>query len=464
MLYYGIEIGGIVDWYMAPIYFFLIFFLLKKTVKDVDDYERKVFSTGLRIKLFSAISIGFVYLFYYKGGDTFIYMHDATVLSDIFFNDINLFFDFLFNGLFDTTTGNVNNWKHFFEVREISQNYFIYRSDERAFFMVRFISVVSIITNGSFIASGMVVGAFCYLGTWKIYKLFVEYYPSFKKQLSYTIIFIPSVMFWGSGVLKDPVTLGSFGFLMYYFHNILKGRKIIVSLIYVVVFSFLIISIKPYIFNAFIVGMGCWLLANYMVKIKSRVFKAFIFPILLVVSIGAVFGLLSLFSSESGKYSFDKALDEAVLVQSDLKQDYYGGHRFDIGPFEPTLAGVLSKAPVAIAASLYRPFIWEAHNVFVMLSALESTVIIIFTFLAIFRIRLFNLQGVLLANPLLFFSFVFSLFFAFFIGLTSANFGALVRYKIPLMPFYMSMVYILSNYAKLPKKEQEVLPSKGLVS
>ena len=464
MLYYGIQIGGIVDWYMGPIYFFLIFFLLKKTVKYADDYERKVFSNGLRIKLFSAISIGFVYLFYYGGGDTLSYMHDANLMADLFFGDLDVFFDFLFNGFVDTSTGQISIWKHFFRVRDVATWYFMYRNDERAFFMVRLMSVVSIITNGSFFASGMVVGAFCYLGTWKIYKLFVEYYPSFKKQLSYTVIFIPSVMFWGSGVLKDPVTLGSFGFLMYYFHNILKGRKIIVSLVYVVVFSFLIISIKPYVFNAFIVGMGCWLLANYMVKIKSRVFRALIFPVLLVVSIGAVFGLLSLFSSESGKYSFDKALDEAVLVQSDLKQDYYGGHRFDIGSFEPTLSGVLAKAPIAIATTLYRPFIWEAHNVFVMLSALESTVIIVFTFLAIFRIKIFNLQGVLLLNPLLFFSFMFSLFFAFFIGLTSANFGALVRYKIPLMPFYMSMVYILSNYAKLPKKEQEVLPSKGLVS
>ena len=463
MLYYRIQIGGIVDWYMGPIYFFLIIFLLKKTVKDGDEYERKLFSKGLIIKLFSALSIAFVYLFYYEGGDTIIYMHDANIMASLFFDDINVFSDFLFNGLIDSESGSVSNWKHFFKVRGLYNNYFLYRNDERAFFMVRLMGVVAIITNGSFIASGMVVGAFCYLGTWKIYKLFVEYYPSFRKQLSYTIIFIPSVMFWGAGVLKDPVTLGALGFLMYYVHNILKSRKVLISIIYIVIFSFLIISIKPYILNAFIVGVGCWLLSNYMVKIQSAVFKALIFPILLVVSIGAVFGLLSLFSGDTGKYSFDKALDEAALVQSDLKQDYYGGHRFDIGSFEPTLSGVLGKAPIAIATTLYRPFIWEANNVFVMLSALESTVIIVFTFLAIFRIKLLNLQGVLLANPLLFFSFVFSLFFAFFIGLTSANFGALVRYKIPLMPFYISMVFILSNYSKLPKKVQEVLPTKGLV-
>ncbi len=457
------QIGDVVDWYMTPLYFFLITFIVKKNVKYADAWEENLFSRGLLVKLLSALSISFIYLFYYKGGDTIIYMRDAKILEELFWKDPGNYLDFLVNGLTDKD-GNVSQWKHFYEIRSYNLPYFIYRTDERAFFMVRLISFVAIFTGGSFIASGLVIGTFCFIGTWKIYKLFVEYYPTFRKPLSYTVIFVPSVMFWGSGVLKDPVTLGSFGFLMYYFHNILKSRKLISSIIYVIIFSFFIISIKPYILNAFIVGMGCWLLSNYMVKVKSVVFKALFFPLLLVVSIGAVFGLLSLFSGETGKYSFDKALDEAALVQSDLKQDYYGGHRFDIGEFEPTLSGVLSKAPIAIATTLYRPFLWEAHNIFVMLSAVESTIIIVFTFLAIFRIKLFNLQGVLLANPLLFFSFVFSLFFAFFIGLTSANFGALVRYKIPLMPFYISMVYILSNYKKLPKKHQEVLPVGTIIT
>jgi hypothetical protein len=462
--YFGFEIGSVVDWYMAPLFYFLIVYVLNRNIKFSNDAEARLFSVGLQIKMFSALSIALIYLFYYGGGDTIIYMHDADILAEMFWYEPSIYFDLLFNGMYDDHQGMNSMWKYFYEIRSYNLPYFVYRTDERAFFMVRIASLMAILTNQSFVASGLIIGAFSYLGTWKIYKLFVEYYPTFRKPLSYTILFIPSVMFWGSGVLKDPVTLGSLGFVMYYFHNLLKGRKILVSIIYVIIFSFFIISIKPYIINAFIVGMGCWLLANYMVKVKSAVFKAMFFPLLLVASVGAVFGLLSLFSGETGNYSFDKALDEAALVQSDLKQDYYGGHRFDIGTFEPTLSGVLSKAPIAIATTLYRPFVWEAHNVFVMLSAVESTIIIIFTFLAIFRIKLFNLQGVLLANPLLFFSFVFSLFFAFFIGLTSANFGALVRYKIPLMPFYMSMVYILSNYNKLPKKHQEVLPAGVLIT
>jgi hypothetical protein len=46
-------------------------------------------------------------------------------------------------------------------------------------------------------------------------------------------------------------------------------------------------------------------------------------------------------------------------------------------------------------------------------------------------------------EPLLIFSVVFSIFFAFSVGLTTSNFGALVRYKIPAVPFYLSAMLIL---------------------
>jgi len=37
---------------------------------------------------------------------------------------------------------------------------------------------------------------------------------------------------------------------------------------------------------------------------------------------------------------------------------------------------------------------------------------------------------------------VFSLFSAFGFGIAGTNFGALVLYKIPLMPFFFSLIYI----------------------
>jgi hypothetical protein len=45
-----------------------------------------------------------------------------------------------------------------------------------------------------------------------------------------------------------------------------------------------------------------------------------------------------------------------------LKRDYYGGNSFDIGTFDPTIQGIIGKAPKAIMAGVYRPYIWDQVN------------------------------------------------------------------------------------------------------
>jgi hypothetical protein len=84
-----------------------------------------------------------------------------------------------------------------------------------------------------------------------------------------------------------------------------------------------------------------------------------------------------------------------------------------------------------------------------MLSAIESLILLYFTF----RMLPFILGNplrfltLLSDNPPLVFSIVFTLIFAFSVGFTSYNFGALSRYRIPFLPFYFMFVTVL--YEKL---------------
>ncbi len=47
---------------------------------------------------------------------------------------------------------------------------------------------------------------------------------------------------------------------------------------------------------------------------------------------------------------------------------------------------------------------------------------------------------------------MFSIFLAFAIGISTSNFGSLVRYKIPAMPFYVASLFIINHYNKLRDK------------
>jgi len=74
------------------------------------------------------------------------------------------------------------------------------------------------------------------------------------------------------------------------------------------------------------------------------------------------------------------------------------------------------------------------------------------------RLSIFRLIA---GNPFLLFSIVFALFFGFFVGLTNANFGALVRLRIPATVFYaLSLMMLYSDYENMKKKITSYIPQK----
>ena len=54
-------------------------------------------------------------------------------------------------------------------------------------------------------------------------------------------------------------------------------------------------------------------------------------------------------------------------------------------------------------------------------------------------------------DPMLIFAFSFIIIFGFGVGLASANFGALVRYKIPLLPLFVAGLIVLFEKHKTTK-------------
>jgi hypothetical protein len=59
-------------------------------------------------------------------------------------------------------------------------------------------------------------------------------------------------------------------------------------------------------------------------------------------------------------------------------------------------------------------------------------------------------------DPNIIFCLIFSLIFAFAVGISSYNFGALSRYKIPCLPFYAAFLFILLSNGKTETKEPQV--------
>ena len=172
--------------------------------------------------------------------------------------------------------------------------------------------------------------------------------------------------------------------------------------------------------------------------------------------------MLNLMSDFLGEYSLEKVLDKAVLTQNDLKSDYYQGSSFDIGGFDATVTGILSKMPSAINAALFRPYIWETYNLTMLMSGIENLLLLLFTIYLTIKLRVYNLFRLMFRHRILFFTVYFSIFFAFSVGVTTSNFGSLVRYKIPAIPFFLiSLIIISSTYKDLQAEDKIKLTNKS---
>jgi hypothetical protein len=197
-----------------------------------------------------------------------------------------------------------------------------------------------------------------------------------------------------------------------------------------------------------------WMLYNRVRKVRNKLVRKLILPFVYVIVItGSYFGL-NAFGESLGKFSVKNALKTAAINQNDLKQDYYEGNSFDIGDFDPTIGGALSKFPQATLAGLFRPYVWDSRNVVMFLSALENLFVLGFTLLVLFRLNWSKVSSFMVSQPLLLYCLVFSVLFAFMIGLTSPNYGALVRFRIPLTPLYMTCLMVLNGELKAKRQQQ----------
>jgi hypothetical protein len=437
---------SISDLIIAPIILFIaiIFSRIYANTKVENQPEYRYYTSGLIAKIAGGLGLCIVYLFYYNGGDTIGYFEDSTFLVNMAFKDFKTFLSVLSGNLsrenysvFDAETGYPSSfWR-----------------DKNAYFVVRLITPLTFLTLKSYLGTTILLAWIAYIGIWKMYRIFCSEFPSLRRELAYAILFIPSVLFWGSGILKDTITFSAVCWYTFAFYCFFVRRKFKIShFLQLSVSVFFILAVKPYIFYALIPGSVIWVAFSYIKKIPYKIQKYLMAPLVIAVLSACGYFLLLQMSTSFGKFSIDKAIENAVIIQKDLKQNYYGGNTFDIGDLDASLEGLMSKAHIAVASGLFRPFIWEARNPVMLLSALEGTVFIFLSLNILMAPRRF--LRMLPDHPLLVYSLIFVLFFAFCVGITTSNFGSLVRYRIPAIPFFVSVLVIFRGLSKYSRENK----------
>ena len=433
--------------YLAVIY------LIASSIQNSNISENPVYAyykKGMMVKIAGGFIFCCIYCFYYGGGDSIAYWFSCKPLNNMMARNFSVYLDIMAGNLsksnywmFDGSTGYPEYWK-----------------DALSFSTVRFTSIFYLLTVKSYFTCTLLVSALTYAGMWRLFLLFTREFPGLEKQFAVSILYFPSVVFWGSGIMKDTYTLSAACWFTYSAYMVfIRREKVLPNTFWLIATTYVMISFKPYIFVALLPGTLIWVSFKRIQSINNPVFRILIAPVIITIFlVGGSFVFGSLSSNLEQYSSVEGVLNKAVTNQQDLKQEYYHGNSFDIGKFDGSISAVIAKFPLAVTAGLFRPFIFEARNPVMLISGIENTFLLFFTLTFLFVVGPIKVIKYIAKEPLLLFSLVFSIFFAFGVGLSTSNFGALVRYKIPCIPFYLSSLYIMRH--NFEKQEKSVEPKR----
>jgi len=424
------------DLVLAPIYLALIIFFAKRhrdRKYPVGHPLRRFYLPGLYAKLGGAIFIGLIYQYYYGGGDTFNYFAHARIINSSLKDSFSTWFDLIRQVSPDKNP-------HIYQY----SSQMIWYESESTYTVAAIAALLGLFNGTSYMPIALLFAWISFSGIWAMYRTFTRIYPGLEKQLAIAFLFIPSVVVWGSSIFKDTVCMFGLGWMVYCTFRVFVNRDFSLKNIFLLVIGFYLVAvIKVYILLAFLPALSLWLLMTYSHRIHSVGIRWIANILFTGIVIAGFIYFADQFAKELNKYSLEKIAQTAQSTRGWISYSSGDeGSAYSLGDFPPTIGGMLSKFPAAVVVTLFRPFIWEAKKVVIFLSAFEALIFLYFTLMiiAIHKVRIVSMVS---KDPALMFCVVFSIIFAFAVGITSYNFGALSRYKIPCLPFFGVLISVL---------------------
>ena len=436
---------GLFDFILFPFYvlvFYVIFSWRRKRITD--PILKKYHQQDFWIKVLGTIAFTVFYTIISPGNDSRgLYFDEGINISRLISGDFsNLKWLFTSGADFDQTL----------LFNPYNQGYF---SSESNYFVTRLVSILSFISFRNYMVINLIFSMISYSGVWRLYKFFYEQYPHLHKKLAIAIIYLPTFVFWSSGILKDSLCIGMLGWMTYSIYFALyKKESILKNSLIAIISGYTLAILKAYILFSYLPFLMLFLIISNFQLIKKRSVRIIAYLSLVTITSIGFFVVADKLQEELGSLALDK-LSESVKMQQTafINMADVAGSSFSLGvDFDGSNLSLLKMAPAAIIATFYRPFIWESKNISTLLSSLESLALMILTLLVLIKAGPLNFIQSILKEPMIMFCFLFSIVFALFVGATTLNFGTLVRYKIPCIPFYIIALVLINEYSKKKKK------------
>ncbi|MDP2387720.1 MAG: hypothetical protein Q8M29_15210 [Bacteroidota bacterium] len=465
----------------------LIFFFKKKQNSSI---PRWMYLTAFLSKIICGFFLTYIYTNYYpdrKTADIYKYYDDAKVIDSALerhpadyvkiisgIGNDNLYFD-------TTYYAKMNNWYKRYDFGTYNDNHTI----------IRFNALVMPIAFGSFHVHTVFMCMLSFIGLSALVFVFIQFFPQKKWLVFLSVFFVPSVLFWGSGVLKEGILLFSIGILIYSFYKIAFLKRTNVLTILLLILSLLLLLInKNYLLLCLVPPLLClYIVWKFNTKKTGLIFLGFHALLILIgfvsvklilhkdplkiishkqrdfinLSRGGIFllnnsNLLRIEPEEKNnliempgdscklkqgakhmRWSLDN-FNDTLFVASNTDSGTYkmiwdlpkAGSLIQNEAISTDIGSFIAFAPKALYNSMMQPAITKARSLIEKMAAIENI------FLVLFLIFCFAFSDFKNTNiPVLNMCVYAVLILFLIIGYTTPVAGAIVRYKMPLLPLLL---------------------------
>ena len=212
--------------------------------------------------------------------------------------------------------------------------------------------------------------------------------------------------------------------------------------------GYLLFYIKAYILISLVAVFLLWVFMQVRGLIQDRLLRQ-ITTVLVVglAGLAAFFVIQGFAASEiTSQFTTDNIVKAAQDQQQMFNRNQIGtGSNFKVAAVDNSVGSMAAAFPLGVVNTFFRPFPWDVRSPFMVLSFLESFAFLVLTLMTFRRLGIKKFFGLIASEPVISFAFVFAIVFGGFVGMTTGNFGALNRYKIPALPFYAMAIFLVMD-------------------
>ncbi len=417
---------------LLSIIYILIFLIIigKMPFFKTEKVSIKTFQLLFLIKIAATMLLYLIYTRLYpdrEHADIFKYYDDSAIMFNAVFTH-PLDFIRMFTGV---TANSRDLWHYYDEMHNWFNSEMIF-NDSRT--MIRLNTLLRFISFGNYFPHAIIMSFLAMMGLTGIFKVFIAVLPGREFVMTILVYLLPSTLLWSSGMIKEAFLIFSIGMLIYCIHIYLTDRKLnAIRIAGTFFFGFCLLCIKSYVLFAMIPGIATWIICEKW-NVKRAATALIVHGSYLLI----LFNVAFIFTHHSVPISLSAKQNEFYLVA--IKEQ--AKSMIQLNQLDGKTNSLIKNIPEAYAVTLFRPYLGESKNPLILIAAFENALILLFLIMCISGLRKnwnFNMPSIF------YLSLYFSIIIFVLIGLVTPILGAIVRYKVPALPFMLFAFFCLTK-------------------